>query len=1703
MSSIRLPFSSRNSAFACSALALLLCAFQTGLMAGTIAQTPLYLGQSSTPLILITMERDHKLYYEAYNDASDINGDGALDIHYKPAIDYYGYFDSHKCYSYSSGVFTPVENTLTKKCTSSTGRWSGDFLNYLTMSRMDALRRVLYGGYRSTDSATETVLERSYIPQDAHSWGKEYNSTTIDGYNITEYTPLSLPAAGTRHLFANTTLLCPSGNSDPGCSSNSGLPLLRVLTDTTYRVWEWLSIERPVAGVECATGNNSRATCANSSGTYTGYAGDASGFATMETLFANSSHQQGSGTPSNGRIDGSGNPYGDDDYYLNIFTGSILVSTSGSYQFAVDGDDAVDVIIDGTVVASWYGGHGNCNCQDHKGTISLTAGTHTLKFRHQEASGGDNYYLWWNGPDSSNTWVKVPSGSFIGLTQTTYSVTLPTSAMTDYVVRVKACVSGLLESECRGYPSNTSSPSVHKPSGILQEYGEGNRMAFGLMTGSYAKNTSGGVLRKNISYLADSAHSADQEINTTTGQFSTSVNGVIQTINKLKIVGFGSSYSYDQSCGVPEVSAPLAEGRCRMWGNPIGEIMYEGLRYFAANPISPTTAFSIASTGTDDTTLGLPLPSWKNPYRNPSDATDPGFPSCSRPSQLVISDINPNFDTDQVPGTYFATYTGSLTGLNVQTLGNTIWTGEYGSATPSLFIGQSGSTFDGAPTPKTVSSFGNIRGLTPEEPTQQGGFYAASVALYGKTTDLNSASGNQKTDTFSVALASPLPRLQLPVNGRIITLVPFGKTVGGCGTINTASGQYQPTNTIVDFYVDTIKNTDATNQDATVNGGRAYAKFRINYEDSEYGSDHDMDAIVEYELIAKSDNTLDVKLTSGYAAGGCIQHMGYVISGSTTDGTYLEVRDSDTTSDVDYFLDTPNTSGAALPLITTRNFTPGTNPSAAFIAHDPLWYAAKWGGFFDTNSNNRLDAGEWDTAVAGTPDSYFLVTNAGRLKEQLDAAFSEIVRRNTSSSSVAANSTFAGTDTLIYQARFNSGDWSGELRAFVLNADGSVGSQAWTTNRSGAIPSASTRKIYSYNPTTSGGIRFCWDATGCPGTGSGTLSTTQKTTLGTADIVDYLRGDQSKETTHSGGTFRARDVLLGDVVNSDPWFVGTRSFGYESLPSTEGTSYVTFRSSDAYKNRRPVLYVGANDGMLHGFDATNSTTSGGTEIFAYVPNSVISTTLKTLSAQGYTHTYFVDGSARSGDAYYSGSWHTILIGTTGAGGKGVFALDVTDPDAFGTTKVLWEFTDNSDADMGIAMTQATIVRLANGDWGAIFGNGYNSASGKAVLYIVNVATGAIIKKIDTGATGSNGLSAPIVIDLDNDRIADFVYAGDLRGNMWKFNIYSTSTSDWGVAYSTTTCASSSACNPLYQAKDTASTPASQPISVKPQVGRATGRGQTSGVNVYFGTGKYFEVGDNILPASPQVQTFYGIWDKCNKPITVTSPTPTPAPGTADAADCDGRVSGRTVLQQQQITNELIAGTCLRNPDGSCSTELTENPVRVTTDNSFIYGTGTTDKKGWYIDLLTPPPPGTANGERVVSNPLLRGDRIIFPTLIPSTDPCTFGGSSWLMELDANSGGRLNNSFDLNNSGSVNAKDYVLVNSATGSVGAASGVKSPVGIIKTPAVVEDSMYGGGTGGAGGGGACTETKYVSGSSGELFTQKEACSKAHGRLSWRQIR
>ena len=464
-----------------------------------------------------------------------------------------------------------------------------------------------------------------------------------------------------------------------------------------------------------------------------------------------------------------------------------------------------------------------------------------------------------------------------------------------------------------------------------------------------------------------------------------------------------------------------------------------------------------------------------------------------------------------------------------------------------------------------------------------------------------------------------------------------------------------------------------------------------------------------------------------------------------------------------------------------------------------------------------------------------------------------------------------------------------------------------------------------------------------------------------------------------------------------------------------------------------MLYVGANDGMLHAFDALT-----GVEKFAYIPKAVFPD-LASLTAPNYVHQYFVDGSPYAGDAYFGDAWHTVLLGVTGAGGRAVFALDVTNPDGFNASKVLWEFTD---PDLGYTMGQPVIGRMKDGAWAAIFGNGYKSANQRAFLYVVNLQTGALIRKIDTGAgsAGSpNGLATPALL-ADNSKIIEYAYAGDLLGNLWKFDLASASSSSWAVAYNDGANPA-----PLFQARYVSVSPSVeiiQPITAPLEIGLHP----NGGYLIFFGTGKYFETGDN---GDTAVQSLYGIWDK-----------------------------GARIVETDRST--LVRQIILAEPsvNGSNWRVVSKNPINWSTN------------LGWYVDLVTPPyPPGTAQGERVVSTPILRNGRAIFTTLVPSSDPCASGGTSWIMEVDMVTGGRLDYSvFDVNKDTQFSDADNVTVNiNGVDITVPVSGIQSSVGIIKAPGIVPGEV---------------EYKYAGGSSGGIMTVLEK-GYTVGRQSWRQLR
>lgn len=694
-------------------------------------------------------------------------------------------------------------------------------------------------------------------------------------------------------------------------------------------------------------------------------------------------------------------------------------------------------------------------------------------------------------------------------------------------------------------------------------------------------------------------------------------------------------------------------------------------------------------------------------------------------------------------------------------------------------------------------------------------------------------------------------------------------------------------------------------------------------------------------------------------------------------------------------------------------------------------------------------------AVNGHGD-FYSASDPASYAAALSGTLTQINQRTSSASAIATNSTRLDTDSKVYQARFDSGDWSGQLLAYNLDPDtGAVAGQAW--DAADKLPAADSRNIVTYDPVGKLGETFKYSS----------LSAAQQTVMNTApdgtvdskgaNRVAWIRGDRAQEQQNNGD-FRNRSHVLGDIINSDPIYVSNQDFRYEYLPNPdEVDAYRTFKEDTA--NRTPVLYVGGNDGMLHAFNAET-----GVEMFAYVPAAMFSQ-LTDLPDPSYKHHYFVDGSPRAIDAYFAdtGEFKTVLIGGYNGGQKGVYALDVSSPSTFSSTDVLWEYSEANDSsgDLGYSYSQPTVIRANDGNWYAVFGNGYASDNGSAALYILNLQDGTVAKKFVVDSGTGNGLSTVIPIDLDSDRVADYIYAGDLKGNMWRFDLSSSSSSDWNVDPSSQPGftgngngngngngggnggGNTTVTEPVFSA--TGPDGYTQPITARPEVGTHP----DGGLMVYFGTGKYFEENDNVVPAdktSRRVYSFYGVRDL----------------GRSNASS----VLTRSNLQGQDIIAEVQTGSLIG---------------RAVSNYDVDYST----KSGWYLDLVSPE--AGRETERSVSQPLLRDGRIIFTTLIPSSDACLAGGTSWVMELDAINGKRLPYSvFDMNGDNEFSEGDYMTL--PDGTKVPVSGQRSEIGIVKTPGIISAGRR--------------EYKYLSGSSGAIGVMTERSSDGTGRKSWRQI-
>ncbi len=1423
-----------------------------------IAQEPLYTKVTQPPLMMMVMSRDEQLFNKAYSDYSDLDDVGVLNTTYTDTFEYGGYFDSNLCYTSSgpgaNGVFkASAKATGTNEHTCS-GSWSGNFLNWVTMSRLDVMRGVLYGGLRIVDDVDRTVIERAQIPNDLHAWVKVYT-----GGDISSFTPLSGAQS-----FCNATVAA------------GGVPQMMV-----------------------------------AAGQYTEWASTAL-------------NQCGVARTDDGKADS------------------------------------------------------------------------------------------------------------------------PQSA-TRYTVRVEVCspaANAVRESYCRKY--NDGVADRYKPVGVLQNFGESGRLRFGLISGTYANPRDGGALRRNIGKLAGNGTTtcaAGDEVDLSTGQFCylkpnavKDGEGIINTISTFRIDQWNwkdkwndcGDYSILNRQGSKTLIDPgTGSYKCSAWGNPLAEMYAEALRYVGK---------SAKVYGDANDLSGLPKGiAWKDPYRAPVDG---GNSYCANCSILVLSSGLPSFDSDNI---------GSLpASINAATATDAIGTAE-GIAGKSWMVGRVGATprytslntHEDICQGQTVGSLSLARGICPDIPSMEGSYLIAGMAKAAASTDLRAgnipgkpADHKVTATTYTVAMAENLPKFDIKVGGKTISLAPL------CQANNTGWAS----RTDADWrscFLGSVGIGTKTSSAATGSNvyGRPYTNdasagsFSLVWEDSLWGNDHDNDvvAMLSYcvgeacntvpagtnsmcwradatrSVVANTNTTLCNSAVSGGVTRGTtlkakvaddevlirIENLsafagnamltGYTISGSNAAATVqrLALRPGDRPNNGGNrngsVLNQTNDFHAEWDRPVVVKYKASANAAAGQL-ESPLWYAAKYG---------VAPGKKWDSKKAGVPDNYFLARNPTKLKEALEAIFNSVAEGDAPVGGSGAGARIS-TGSFTVSSHFNvpqgSYDWTGDVIATQVNLDGTDGAELW---RASSRISSSTRRIYmATSPTstaTNGTVTAAAVAEFQASNLVGTNDVAKLRTLGFSastpvwfdnksltSLVSYLRG-----TAVSG--LRARSTALGDIVNSTTEIVSNRDdYGYTNWSTstaswklTLGKAYETFLTAKRASSGPPTMvYVGANDGMLHGFNGSTST-SAGNEEFAFIPSASLQH-MAELANPKYGHRYYVDGPLSSSDVYYDSGWHSVLVGTTGAGGSSqapnassvgngsVFALNVGDPTRFDASKVLWEVSGKTESDLGFVLGKPTIVPVPGATptdaprFVALFGNGINSTSGKAALFVVDIQTGKVLKRLSpSGAAyaNRNGLIniAPVAVK-NNDGITDTVYGGDMLGNLWKFDLSDGNPNNWNVALNGA---------PLFTAvRDNAVQPIMSGIEV------AAGPG--GGVSLFFGTGQYFAADDNQVSSRSPVQSLYGVWDN------LTS-----------------SAGGRGNLVAQSVTD----GTSASGYD-----------IRDVSRNGVDY----TTKRGWYVDLVI----GSGiDGERFVGNPNIQNGSVFFTTYIPGTAICGSGGGiNWLYGLSLLNGG---------------------------------------------------------------------------------------------------
>ncbi|MDR1658137.1 MAG: hypothetical protein LBT47_11390 [Deltaproteobacteria bacterium] len=1351
------------------ALALVLLVLPGAAIAATQPDRDKYQNQPfavsgvTIPEVLLVVSKDLKMFQQGYPALVDLDGDGRVDTGFNPAIEYVGYFDSNSCYAYYGSLnkglngqymtgdvngyfyrmgptvedqtdtqirasrpsnlknyvvsprspygvcYNPNNSTWVYNGSSRT--FSGNWLNFIATSRMDAIRKILYGGHRSVDTTTRTVLEHSFVPPDSTAWGTEVRSddtwmevTPLSAYyDVRKYTPFDKPTSKKAHFIGRA--------SDFG-RSNYYFPALRVL--------------------------------------------------------------------------------------LNADKSSI-----------------------------------NIGGKDYVGkTIYAT----------------DPYGRYWD-------WIlgnrPLPDDMVLKSTAR--------QSITVYNLHVEVCRpqnSGPGEG-CQTFPGNTAATTddTYKPSGLLQRYGGGSSlMYFGLLTGNFGDSNlfKGGTVRNHIGPIMGPAPTSTTPVN----DFVAAVNektgqilnkGLIKNLDNLMIAGRNRNLNPVESFDTQKYL------NTKSWSNPLGEMFYEGVRYLAGadNPTASYVKDPDTDVPTSTNSFLTALRSGNKPWK--ANRPDIVTSNCVKPIILLISDVSTDYDGDDVgtdinrPLLQGTSLPNGLTAANLpETFSMTTYLNTISSLEGLNSSGQAKYIYSNGVQdtcmPKELTSLNDVKGICPQGQSFEGTYSVVAAAYYAHIRDFNLSSEASRlqtgVDTFAVTMSLAFPELKFPVldtNNQIerqITILPVNNST-------------KVANKMMGFL-----NYMVLEWDTDRKGQPFHVKIKVNFSDFDKGDDWEGDGQVTYEIDlltddstpvamrdtkqaylesgelrsqtyyvfknpSSADNTSDfidikpsqvkaLRIWSSWTADGTDKGlgMGYTISGTTRDGTYLDltmnnpkVSSNLTPKDCPY-VGGPTSGdygcGKQIPNLKSqaRVFAFRSADSDVKTLPTTMWLAAKYGGFNDLNHNGVPDPGEWERPD-GSPKNLFMADKLAELPEQMEKAFMSISRSISTGTATSAsvNSILGGGISVhtAYYPKYINPDNEAERLAWVgtvyglftdkwgnlrEDSDGNHRLNLSTKDGDGdyiltfnsvknppapgdeplcyieGVPISRCADEYGTNnpipltgqngkPANIHKIKTVWDAgrwlaeldsnplapkllTGSrpflakASTAQGqrliyftdpakpvslslfntsaasmavlsnyllhgnyqeylpTPTGTQPTKSAiSTKLVEYIQGAEvpgwrNRSISNPWGASPSRIVWrMGDVINSKPIVVGAPSFNFDTLYGS--SSYSQFKTD--YGTRRQMAYFGSNDGMLHAVNIGfyGSLSEGiigynplgpskqiqhelGSEIWAYIPSSVLPH-LKWQAAPDYSHSYLVDLKPLIADVKINNQWRTLLIGGLRLGGR--------------------------------------------------------------------------------------------------------------------------------------------------------------------------------------------------------------------------------------------------------------------------------------------------------------------------------------------------------------------------------------------------------------------------------------------------------------------